>query len=194
LAPAAALARRQSRPDDAVVATFEVDDWRDPQLAEQGDLLLDARSAPGERHAEGLVLDGVPTDADAQADATAGQVVDLGHLLGPERGLALGQDQDAGDQLDARRAAGQVGHRHQRLVELGGDRVGRTVGLPGELRGPLGAHDGIDAEDVVDQHDMGEAEPLRRLGPRPSDARVGAELLGRKLHPDAHRAHPGGAG
>ena len=38
---------------------------------------------------------------DAEAEASAGQHVDLGGLLGDERGLALGQDDDAGDQLEA---------------------------------------------------------------------------------------------
>jgi len=53
-----------------------------PQRPEQLDLLVDARPAVGELLAEGLVLDGVPPEADAQAEVPAGEEVDFGRLLG----------------------------------------------------------------------------------------------------------------
>ena len=75
------------------------------QPAQQRDLLVHPPPAVGERLAERLVLDGVPADADAEPEAAVGQQVDLGGLLGDERGLALGQDDDPGDQLERVNAA-----------------------------------------------------------------------------------------
>ena len=65
---------------------------------------------------ERLVLDRVPAEPDAEPEPAAGEQVDLGGLLGHERGLALRQDDDAGDQLE-RRHRGQVAEHHERLVE-----------------------------------------------------------------------------
>ena len=65
-----------------------------PERAQQGDLLLDAPAARMEVLAERLELDVVPADADAEPQAPAAEVVDLGRLLGDERRLALRQADD----------------------------------------------------------------------------------------------------
>src|SRR5205085_8453377 len=113
----------------------------------------------GEALAEGLVLDRVPPEADAQAETTAAEKVDLrvppeadaqaettaaekvdlGRLLGDQGGLALGEDDDAGHQLD-RGDRGQIAEEHQRLVKGGADVVGT---------GPAPVDGGVGAEDVV---------------------------------------------
>ncbi len=78
------------------------DDRVGPELAEQLDLLGQAGPALSERYAEGVVLDLVPADADAEPQAAAGEDVDLGGLLGDEGGLALREHEDAGDELERR--------------------------------------------------------------------------------------------
>src|SRR5205085_1930233 len=78
---------------DRVPAAVERDRRLRPERAEQLDLLLAARAAVAERLAEGLVLDGVPADADPEPQPAAAEQVDLGGLLGHQHGLPLRQDQ-----------------------------------------------------------------------------------------------------
>src|SRR5207237_2372776 len=66
-----------------------------PQAAEQRDLLLHPYAAVGELLAERLVFDGVPAEADAEPELAVGEQIHLRRLLGHERGLALGKDDDA---------------------------------------------------------------------------------------------------
>ena len=61
--------------------------------------------------------------------------VDLGRLLGHERGLALRQDDDAGHQLE-RRDRGEVAEQHERLVER---RVRRRTGRSSRVHRGVGA-------------------------------------------------------
>ena len=70
-----------------------------PQAPQQLDLLLGPLAPVAEVLAERLVLDRVPADADAQPEPAAAEQVDLGGLFGDQRGLALRQDDDPGDQL-----------------------------------------------------------------------------------------------
>src|ERR1051326_3487808 len=56
-----------------------------PQLAQDLHLFLDALAAPGEVSADCLVFGGVPADADAQLEAAAAQLLQLGRLLGDDR-------------------------------------------------------------------------------------------------------------
>ena len=62
---------------------------------------------------ERLVLDGVPADAEAEAEAPAREHVDLGRLLREQRRLPLGQDDDAGTSSRAGRDAGEVAEQHE---------------------------------------------------------------------------------
>ena len=71
-----------------------------PQSSEQRDLLVHACPSVREILAERLVFDGVPAEADAEAEPAAGEQIHLRGLLGHERGLALGKDDDPGDQLE----------------------------------------------------------------------------------------------
>src|SRR5262249_24738478 len=73
---------------------------------------------------EGLVLDVVPADAHAEAQAPASQHVHSRGLLGHQRGLALGQDHDAGDQLELLGTGAQEPEQTEHLVAgaLGGRR------------------------------------------------------------------------
>ena len=68
---------------------------------------MDTPAAFTERHPQCLVLDCVPPEADPQADPAVGQQIDLGGLLGDERGLPLGQENHAGHKFQAR-ARGEV--------------------------------------------------------------------------------------
>ena len=85
---------------DAVPAALEVDDRLGPEPAQHLDLLLERRPRFAEVLAERLELDVVPAEADAEPEPPAGEQVDLGGLLGDERGLPLGQDEHAGDELE----------------------------------------------------------------------------------------------
>ncbi len=109
--------------------------------------------------AQGLVLDPVPADAEAEPEPARGQQVDLGGLLGQQGGLALGRDDDAGDQLQ-RGQRGEVAEHHERLVERGG----RSYGPPARVHRRVGA-DHV----VVGQH-VGEAELLDALAVGPDGA------------------------
>ena len=93
----------------------------------QLDLLAHAPAAIGEVGAERLVLDRVPTEADAEPEPAVGEQIDLGGLLGDERRLALRQDDDARDELE-RRDRGEVAEQHERLVERRIDVVGTATG------------------------------------------------------------------
>ncbi len=103
--------------------------------------------------AQRFVLDRVPTEPDPEAEAAAGQQVDLRGLLGDERGLALREDDDAGHQLD-RGDRGEVAEHHERLVE------GR-VHVVGAL--PRRVHQRVGADHVVVGQDVREAELVHPL-------------------------------
>ena len=96
----------------------EVDDRLRPEPPQHLDLLLRAAAAVREVLAERLELDEVPAEPDAEPEAPAGEDVDLGRLLGDERGLPLRQDEHAGDELEPRRDRGEVAEEDEDLVEL----------------------------------------------------------------------------
>ena len=87
-------------PVELVVRALEGHHRLGPELAHDRDLLADAAAAGVEVLVQRLVLDVVPADAHAQAQAPAGEDVDRRGLLGHQRGLALRQDDDAGHQLE----------------------------------------------------------------------------------------------
>src|SRR5713226_650970 len=102
---------------DDVVRALVRDERLGPELAQDLDLLLDTAPTRPELFAERVVLDVVPADADAEAQAASAQDVDLGGLLGHERGLALRQDEDAGDELELGGDRRQESEEHHELVE-----------------------------------------------------------------------------
>ena len=107
-------------------------------------------------------------DADPEPEASVGEQVHVGGLLGQQHGLPLRQDDDAGDQLDLLGDAGEVGVGDQRLVK----RIGFLVGA-GQFRLAVGV-DGT--EDVVVDHDVVVAHVLRRLGEGLDRAGIAAEF------------------
>src|SRR5262245_23868697 len=110
-----------------MIRALEVHHRLGPELAHDGDLLADAAAARVEILVEGLVLDGVPADAHAEAQPTAGQYVHRRGLLGHERGLTLGQDDDAGDELETLRAGAEVTEQDEDFVEGALVRIGRKA-------------------------------------------------------------------
>ena len=100
-----------------VVAAVKIDDLFRPEPAQQFHLLLGATAAGGEVLAERFVLDGVPADANAQAQPPSAQHVHFGSLLGYQRGLALAKDDDGRDQLHAGGQGRHVAECHEDFVE-----------------------------------------------------------------------------
>jgi hypothetical protein len=58
-----------------------------------------------------------PPDADTQAHSPVAEQVHLCGLLGDQGRLALWQDQEVGDELDAARQAGEIAE-HEGLMEV----------------------------------------------------------------------------
>ena len=86
-----------------------------PQRAQHGDVLVGARRSVLEGCADGLELFLQPADADAEQHAPAGHHVERRHLLGGDHRAVLGQDENAGAELDGLGAGGDVGHPDQRI-------------------------------------------------------------------------------
>src|SRR5262249_32215540 len=151
------------------------------------DLLLDPLAAILEVLAERLELDGVPADADAQAEPSAREHVHGGRLLGDERGLALRQDHDAGHQLGAPRDPRAESEEDEGLVE----RV-----LVGVLAAPAARPVGGRADDAVASPHGRVAHRLDGLGVVADRRRIPADLGLRKHDADLHaitgwRGRPG---
>src|SRR5262249_1663130 len=109
-----------------------------------------------------LVSTWLPPAAPAEAQAPAGEDVHRSRLLGYQRGLPLGQDDDTGDELEAPRAGRQIAEENEDLVEGALVRVRR------------GAPELVEALSLAAQH-VGEDEQgpvpglLRSLGVVPED-------------------------
>ena len=102
---------------EVMVGALEGHHGLGPELAHDRNLLGDAPAPGAEVLVQRLILDVVPADADAQAQAPAGEDVHRGGLLGDERGLALGEDDDAGHQFQPLSAGAKVPEEHEGLVE-----------------------------------------------------------------------------
>ena len=156
-----------------------------PQPAEELDLLLTPDAAVGEVLAERLVLDGVPPDADAEAEPAFGEEVDLRRLLGDQGGLALREDDDPGHDLELREG-GDEAEQHERLVERRVHVVGPRPSLVDRRVG---------AEHVVIGEEVPVAERLDALGVGAHGAGVAAQLGLREDDADLHgHGLPGRAG
>ena len=138
-----------------------------------------------EVHAQCLVLDGVPADAEPEPEASAREHVDLRRLLGEQRCLPLPGDDDSGDELEAGRQARQVAEEHEDLVEhvLGAIRADE-VRMAGVVR----------SEHMVVGEQVVEAELLHGLRELAHAAGVGADLClwedGSELHWRSTREPP----
>ena len=148
-----------------------------PEAAQQFDLLGRPRAAVAEVLTKSLVLDGVPADADAQAEPATAEKIDFGRLLRDQRRLALRQDDDPGDELERSGDRGEVAIHHERLVECGVHVVGAV---------PTLVHPGVRADDVVIDEDVAEAELLHAFAVRAHRARVATEFRLRERHSNSH--------
>ena len=107
---------------------------------------VEALRCGGEVEPVGGVLGLVPSGTDAQLDAPAAHVVDLGDTDGQLPGTAEGHRRDQGSESDRRCLTGQAGQ---------GD---PGIGGPGQTTGP--AHDEV----VIAAEESGEPEALGALG------------------------------
>ena len=139
-----------------------------PELAQELHLLLLAPAASVEALPERLVLDVVPADANAEAQAPAGEQVDIGHLPRNEGGLALRQNQDARHEFDAPGERGEVSEHHERVVEGVLLRVwSRELGLAALVRR---------TEDMIVREEIVEAKRLHAGPDATNRLRVAAKL------------------
>ena len=181
--------------DDRFVVALEGDDFLRPELSQQTYLLLDAAAAVGEGLAETVVLHVVPADADPETQLSAAEDVDLRRLLGDQCGLALREDQHAGEQLELGQGRDEP-EQDKRLVE-GGLVVVDVLPARGarkRLQGrTLGMRRGIGAQDVIQRQDVVEAEVAHGLDER-ADLPCIRRNLGRReggADPDIKRfRHP----
>src|SRR5437879_1162259 len=150
-----------------------------PHRPHDGDLLADA-AAPGVKVlVQGLVLDMVPADAHAEAQAPAGENVHRSSLLGHEGRLPLGQDDDAGDELEASRAGPKVTEENEDFVE------GTLVGVRRTATELVEAFQRT-AEHVVEDEQVVVASGLNSLGIVADDRGVRADLRLGKHHAEFH--------
>jgi len=161
--------RVDARVGHGMEAALEADERLRPQLPQQAHLLFEAGAAILERHAQRLVLHPVPARADAEAHAPAGEHVDLRRLLGDQGGLALGEDQDRGAELEPLADRRDVAEQDEGLVEHVDLAVGALQAL--EVVGS-----GIGAENVIEGQEMIEAHLLHRLDVVADADRIGADL------------------
>ncbi len=106
-------------------------------------------------HAQGVVFEMVPADADAEPQASAAEDVDGRRLLGDEDGLPLREDDDAADESDALGGVREVAEEDEGLVEHAVEGVGgrpASEGLPIGAIGHVGADHVVVGEDVVEAH------------------------------------------
>src|SRR5215510_15527919 len=79
---------------DLMPLSLEMHHLLRPQRAQHGNLLLTPSPTDVEILAQGLVLDRIPVDADAQPQATGAEHIDFRRLLGHQGSLPLRQDED----------------------------------------------------------------------------------------------------
>ena len=153
---------------DGVELALDIHQVAGPELAQNRDLFFAAGAARLEIDAERAVFDLVPTDADAHAEASAGEQIDLGRLFRHQRRLPLGQDQDAGHESDRLGESRHPREEREGLVE----HVLVIVGSAAFPAGPLW----IGAQHVVISQNMMVAHAFSRLREVAQHKRIGADL------------------
>src|SRR4051794_37432541 len=96
-----------------VVAALEGDVRFGPELLHELHLLLRPPSAVGEDFVQAIELDLVPADANAEAQAVAGENGEAGGLFCDKGGLALCEDQHAGGKAEALRDTGEEAEQYE---------------------------------------------------------------------------------
>src|SRR5262249_50226673 len=114
-------------------------------------------------------------------EAAVAELVERRRLLGDQGGLALGQDQDAGDEAHLPGDAGQVGEQHEGIV------VGRDRGADALAAGVLG---GIGADHVVGGDEIVVAQALGGLGIVADNGGSGADVTDGKGTAELHCLSP----
>ncbi len=108
--------------------------------------------------------------------APAGEQIQLGGLLREQRGLALGEDHDAGDELDRVRDRAQEAEQHERLV------IGHVVGV--HLL--VGEAIGMSTDHVLGREEMIEAGALDGLRELLDEPGIVAQIGMAEGHAVAH--------
>jgi hypothetical protein len=85
-----------------VVGPFAVHQGLGPQPFHDLEILVHDLAAPLERDAHGVELALVPARRHTHQETPLRQLIHAGELLGEQHGIAQGQDQDPGTELDAR--------------------------------------------------------------------------------------------
>ena len=98
------------------------------------------------------------TDAYPETQAAAGQHVQLCGLLGDQHGLARGQDNDRGHQLDLLRDGRNIGQQRQRLMHIAA----------------------IGPENLIRDAQMGVAQLVGSLGKCPDRSQISLKLSHRQ--------------
>jgi hypothetical protein len=102
-----------------------VHDLPGPQPPHQAERLVEATTALGAGHAEGLLLHRIDgAQAHRRQEPPRRQHVQGGHLLGQHDGVAARDDQHGRAQLEALGAAGGDGQRHHRVGGRAADALG----------------------------------------------------------------------
>ena len=155
-----------------------VDGVLQPQAPDQRQGLVEPRRPLAACHAEGLLLVGVgDAETEGRQEPPAREAVEAGQLLGQHHGVAAGQHQDAGAELQLLRASRGERHAH--------DRVG---GLAAEA---LGEPEAVEAQPLEGIDRVGEALVVE-LGAR-AQAVADADLHpGIVAHADQGGASPAG--
>ena len=153
---------------DALESPVKVDQFARPEFAQNSDLFFAAGAPRTEVDAKRCVFDLVPADADAHAEASAGEQIDLGRLFRHQRRLPLRQDQDAGHEADGLGEGGHPREERKGLVE----HIFVVVGSARLPAGPIR----IGAQHVVVSQNMMVAHSLGRLRKVTQHSRIGADL------------------
>lgn len=169
---------------DVVPLTMVGDEGVLPELPEHRNLFFDAGATGVKVHAEVLVFEVVPSDADAEGEPAVAEDVEGGGLFGDEDGLALGEYEDAGDEVEVVGCGGGVREQGEGFVE----RVGVVVDAV-----PVGGG-GFDAEDVVVGEEVGEPEILGGFGEPVDAVGVGFDVGLGERHAEVHTPVSGAVG
>lgn len=145
----------QARVGDVVPAPFVGDEFLRPEQAEDFDLFFKAFAPIVKVFVQGGVLHFVPAQADAEAQASVGKHIQRGGLFGDEGGLALGEDDDAGDKFQPGGGGGEVGEEEERFDEWVGIFVGAS---------PSSWAVRIRPQDMIVGEQVGEAQAFDGLG------------------------------
>src|SRR5262245_1261076 len=168
---------------EVVEAPIEAHEVLRPKATEHLNLFGLARSARLPLRAERFILDMVPSQTDAEPQASPAQEIDLHRLLGDDPGLALRRDQNAAGEPDILGDRCQKAERHKGLVKRILLVVQRNPAIPRRR-----------SEDVIGDFDIGVAEILCRLRPITDLRGIAADIKRREEGIELHVGPPRSGG